>query len=184
MGRYSSGGALPKVRYGAIILVCALSVSLSSIPSATHGLSVDPLLDRVISVTQLNEAQAVPPTNNGRSLGKTDDKSHPATANAPSSSSAPAQVTKPVVAQIVAEPLEVLPPLDTFERQQRIARFSQPVVEVVDTPASLSAVSEPTPVSILRSSDHGWKIFGVAWYVWGLAGVGSTYATRWVLSRR
>lgn len=184
MGRYSSGGTLPKVRSGAIILMCVLSISLSSISSPAYGLSVDPLLDRVLSVTQLNETQAVPQTNSGQSLGRSDDKARPVTAKAPSHNGTPLQVNEPVTTQVVTEPLEVLPPLDTFDRQQRIARFSAPVTKAAGSPVTLPVASGSAPASILRSSEHGWKIFGVAWYVWGLAGVSSAYATRWVLSRR
>lgn len=184
MGRYSSGGTLPKVRSGAIILMCVLSISLSSISSPAYGLSVDPLLDRVLSVTQLNETEAAPSPSNSRSLSKPEDKSRPATAKVSSDSSASIQASEPVATQVVAEPLEVLPPLDTFDRQQKIARSSVPVTKVPSSPVALSVASGSAPASILRSSEHGWKIFGVTWYVWGLAGVSSAYATRWVLSRR
>lgn len=180
MGRYRSGGMLLKDRSWAMILPCLLVFAFLS-SSVAHGISVDPVLDRVISITKLNESKDTGPSDNRPGADKSGNGAQPDNTAPSSHKSSPVVVnnTPEFMPTVVANPMPELPPVETFETWQTIARMSEPVPLRVKSPAALDVVAKPVMPSILQSSNHGWKVFGVAWYVWILAGGASWYATRW-----
>lgn len=179
MWRYGRGGALLKVRIGTMILPCLCAATLLS-PSTAHGLSIEPVLDTVLSAAKLSNPEKTNSGDNRQGIIKSDDNSRAAVSASSSNKPAPLgmSIAEPAPV-VVAEPLAELPSIEAFNPQQKIARISQPVLPIM-TAAALTPASANVP-SLLQVSNQGWTLLNVAWYVWMLAGLISWYATRAVL---
>lgn len=188
MKRHSRGGTLRNVRSRTIILSCAFALSLL-FSSATHALSIEPVLDTVISVAKLNEAKTTSEQDNRRESRKAEDRT-PATSSSPSNKTPDTTaeslptVTAASEPAIIPAPIEELHSIDTSEMRPQTLRIYRPVATLAVSHEILGATTADS-VTPLQASTHGWKLFNVAWYWWLLGGVSVFYsAKRMIRSRR
>lgn len=165
MGQLGRGGALLNVREGTIVLLCAFTISLLS-SGATSAIAVDPLLNTVTAVVRLNDSENSTTNDRRRGADRTDDNnSRAATSPVTLNTATPAPIAAPESAPAVtAEPLEQLPSIDTIEIQPRISGMYRPAVSLAVSPVVLGATNDT--IAPLQASNHGWKLFGIAWYWW------------------
>jgi hypothetical protein len=185
MGRFDLGGVLINVRTRAIVISCAFAVSLS-LSSPTHALTVEPIVDTVMSVAKLNESEGKTTSDNKRETSKANASSttHPPANKAPDvilPSSSTIDATPE--ATIVAEPLDQLPSIDTSEMQPKTLYMNHPTL-VSTASQSISIAATADSIALLQVSDHGWKLFGISWYWWLLTGGLFYYSIYYVRYRR
>jgi hypothetical protein len=168
MGQLSRGGTLLDVQTRAMLVACAAAVSLS-LASPTQALTVKPIVDTVLSVAKLHEPTGTAPVDNKRETSK----ANTSTATRPSATKAPdamllppATIDAPSVTPIVTAPLEPLPSIEMTEMRSLSASAHRPAASLAVSPAVLGATNDTA--AALQSSNHGWKVFGVAWYWWAL----------------
>lgn len=164
MGRLNTGGALMNVRTGAIILSCAFAVSFL-LSATTHARTVEPIVDMVLSATRLNESGG----NTNSDTKRESSKTNTPTATRPPANKAPDVILQPTttvnstsVATIVTEPLDQLPSIVISEMQPQTLYTNYQSLALTTLPNVMTIAPDVT--APLQASDHGWKLYGVAWY--------------------
>jgi hypothetical protein len=171
MERFDRGRALKNAWTRAIVLSCAFMIPLL-FSSNTHALTVDPVIDTVISVAKLTESEnkSTADDRRGSSRSNASTTQSPANKAPDTATQLPVPVQAPSEAAIVAEPIEQLPTIDAIGMPPRTVYIYRPVSAVTVSHAVLGTTATDT-VAPLQASDHGWKFFGVAWYWWLLGGL-------------
>lgn len=167
MVKHYRDGTLMHVRTGIAALLGALTISLLS-PQYVGAVSVDPLLDRVLSTARLGDQGSAPSEPNANSSKPTNNstKALPASSKGADSGEPPALNSNKESAPIVnAPPMDPLPIIDTIEPVLLSVSPRKSVATSVASPAELgdSTDSYATP---LQATSRGWELFGVMWYWW------------------
>jgi hypothetical protein len=178
MGQLDCGGTLINVRTRAALTACAAAISLS-LSTPTHALSVEPVVDTVLSVVKLHEPEGNAASDNKgeASRAATSTKIRSSPNKAPDAILQPSTtIEAPAAAPVIAAPLEQLPSIETTEMRLLSASAYRPAASLAVSPVVLGTTNDT--VMPLQSSNHGWKLFGVAWYWWALIITAGYYLIR------
>lgn len=171
MGRLGRGGTLINVHIRTAVLSCVLAASLLS--SSVNALSVEPVLDSVLSIAKLSETSS-PAGSSRPNIEKSADKPP---ASASSSSRPPDTVMSPPVSGdivpepvMAARPIDQLPIIDSTKIQSQTMRIYRPAATLTGSHAVMD-IATSDDVAPLQASRHGWQIFGITWYWWLASGL-------------
>ncbi len=180
MRRYGLDGTLLLIQSSLLIFSCAL-IALLLPAAAVHGLSVGPLVDKVLDATKLIE-----PSRPGLNENKNNNQSS-ATDSRPPAMATPAEQSADYSAPVVSErqfqqntlkQLSTVEPIEAFSSERSLTRIAYVDSTTKNSASTFEPISQTS--APLQVSNHGWKVFGVTWYWWlsGVAGV--WYSIRWV----
>lgn len=171
MRRFDRGGTLNNahVRVAVLSFVSVTSLLFSS---NTHALTVEPIIDTIVSVAKVNEPENRAAADDRR--GSSRSNVSPAQSSTSKDPDAVTQSPLPAMTSpddtIVTEPIEQLPTIDTAEMPSQTVHIYRPASSLTVSHAVIGATTTDA-VTPLQASDHGWRFFGVAWYWWLLGGL-------------